>query len=55
MLENQRHDLEDGDWVEFSEVKGMTPLNKRQYEVKGMGFVHFCLSVHTLDSPRTYS
>ena len=28
MLEDAKHNLEDGDYVQFSEIKGMTPLNE---------------------------
>lgn len=36
VLENHRHGLEDGDYVEFKEVKGMSEVNGRQYRVKAL-------------------
>jgi hypothetical protein len=39
--DQERHDLEDGAFVTFSEVKGMTELNGKQFKIKviGMKFV----------------
>jgi hypothetical protein len=34
LLENKRHDLEDGDFVSFSDVKGMTELNNADLTFK---------------------
>lgn len=36
-LEETRHDFEDGDYVTFSEVQGMTELNGREFKVKVLG------------------
>lgn len=36
-FEDQRHDLEDGDYVTFSEVKGMTELNNKEFKIKVLG------------------
>lgn len=33
----KRHDLEDGDFVKFSEVKGMTEVNGKEFEIKVIG------------------
>jgi len=36
-LDETRHGFETGDFVKFSEVKGMTELNDKEFEVKVMG------------------
>ncbi len=36
-LEGKRHDLEDGDTVVFSEVKGMSELNGKEFKIKVKG------------------
>lgn len=35
--EGKRHDLEDGEWVRFHDVKGMTELNNREFQIKTKG------------------
>ena len=32
--DEQRHDLEDGCWVTLREVKGMTEVNGREFQIK---------------------
>ena len=36
-FDEQRHDLEDGDYVMFSEVKGMTEINGHEFKIKVLG------------------
>lgn len=37
VLDEQRHDLEDGTYVTFQEVKGMTELNGKEFQIKVLG------------------
>ena len=36
-FDDQRHDLEDGSYVIFSEVKGMHELNEKEFKIKVLG------------------
>ena len=33
-FEDQRHDLEDGSYVRFTDIKGMIELNENEYKIK---------------------
>ncbi len=33
-FDDQRHDLEDGSFVRFTDVKGMVELNNQEFQVK---------------------
>jgi ubiquitin-activating enzyme E1 len=37
--DQEMHDLEDGAYVTFSEVKGMTELNGREFKIKVVGIL----------------
>lgn len=39
--DEQRHDLEDGSWVTFRELKGMTELNGKEFQIKVLGKIEF--------------
>lgn len=42
-FEDQRHDLEDGDYVTFREVKGMSEINDKEFKIKVMGPFSFSI------------
>lgn len=42
-IEDHRHGLEDGDVVRFSEVKGMTEINGKEFKVKVTGPCQFSI------------
>ncbi|XP_022652731.1 ubiquitin-like modifier-activating enzyme 1 isoform X2 [Varroa destructor] len=42
-LDETRHDFEDGDYVRFSEVQGMTELNGREFKIKVLGAFTFSI------------
>lgn len=42
-LEDTRHGLEDGDVVKFTEVKGMTEINGKEYKIKVTDPCHFSI------------
>ena len=42
-LEEQRHDLEDGAYVVFHEVKGMTEIDQKEYKIKLIGPYSFSI------------
>lgn len=48
VLENHRHGLEDNDYIEFKEVKGMAELNGRQFRIKVV--TPQSVSLHDADS-----
>ena len=35
--DSKRHDFEDGDFVKFSEIKGMTEVNGQEFQIKVIG------------------
>ena len=37
VFDDKVHDLSDGCWVTFDEVKGMTELNGREFQIKVLG------------------
>jgi ubiquitin-activating enzyme E1 len=37
VLDEHRHDLEDGAFVTFQEVKGMSELNGKEFQIKVLG------------------
>lgn len=49
-IEDHRHGLEDGDVVRFSEVKGMTEINGKEFKVKVTGPCQFSIGDTTVFS-----
>lgn len=40
-FEDQRHDLEDGDYVTFKEVKGMSEINEKEFKISVLSKIKY--------------